>query len=324
MSSISITGFLNTAVANNIGDLRSQVEQRAEETTTGLQSDLVKHLNGRIDQVLVGDKALVDNAKDQSRLGLRDVRMSIVDSTLTSVRDLTQGLQLDMLNAIGAGEQDSQDLFATEALTALEGVVSRLSARHGERFLLSGDATATPPFQDLEVLLDDVRAIAAGAVDEDDFAAQLDTYFDDPAGGFQTNFYQGAQTASDADSVVGNHQAFSDLFRGLAVMALSHSDESMPFAAGGTPALDTALERLERGRTEIVSEQARVGMRRTNLADELSMLEREQTLLTQAFTDMAGKDQFEAAAQLRELEVNLEASYLLTTRLSNLSILNFL
>ena len=53
-------------------------------------------------------------------------------------------------------------------------------------------------------------------------------------------------------------------------------------------------------------------------------LENEQTLLNQAFIDLAGKDQFEAAAQLRELEANLEASYLLTTRLSNLSILNFL
>jgi flagellar hook-associated protein 3 FlgL len=88
--------------------------------------------------------------------------------------------------------------------------------------------------------------------------------------------------------------------------------------------LDTALVRLERGRTELVNIQANVGMRSANLQNELSLLEREQTLLNQAFTDLAGKDQYEAATQLRELEANLEASYLLTTRLSNLSILNFL
>lgn len=324
MSSLSINGFLNTAVVNNIPGLRTQIEGRAEEATTGLQSDLVKHLNGRIDQALVGEKAIQDNSDDRARLGLRRVRMSIVDSTLTSVRDLSSGLQLSMLNAIGTGEQEAQDLFATEARTALEDIGSRLGARHGERFLFSGDATSTRPFADIDVLLDDLRAISAGAIDEADFAAQVDVYFDDPAGGFQTNFYQGTQTASDTDSVLGNQQGFSDLFRGLALMALSHSGDSVPFARAGTPALDTALERLERGRTSIVTAQAGVGMRQASIEDEISLLEREQTLLNQAFTDLAGKDQFEAATQLRELEANLEASYLLTTRLSNLSITNYL
>ena len=58
--------------------------------------------------------------------------------------------------------------------------------------------------------------------------------------------------------------------------------------------------------------------------DSITLPDLEETLLNQAFTDLVGKDQFEAAAQLRELEANLEASYLLTSRLSNLSLLNFL
>ena len=50
MSSISVNGMLNTAIVNNIGGLREQLEARGEEATTGFQSDLVQHLNGRIDQ----------------------------------------------------------------------------------------------------------------------------------------------------------------------------------------------------------------------------------------------------------------------------------
>lgn len=324
MSFSSLNGNLNIAVTNNIANLRAQIEARAEESTTGLQSDMVQHLKGRIDQALVGEQALNDNADEQSRLGLRSVRLSLVDSTLTSVRDLSQGLQIEMLNAIGTGEVESQNLVALEAETALGDVISRLGARHGERFLFSGDATATRPFQDPSVLLDDLRNIAATAVDEADFAAQVEFYFDDPTGGFQTNFYQGAQTASDPDSVTANGDEFKDLIQGLAILTLSHNGSGVPYAQGGTPSMDQALERLERGRTNIVNTQAEVGMRRTSIADEQSVLERELTLLNQAFTDLVGKDQFEAAAQLRELEANLEASYLLTTRLSNLSLLNFL
>ncbi|NQY13071.1 MAG: hypothetical protein HRT81_04320 [Henriciella sp.] len=324
MSSISVNGMLNTAIVNNIGGLREQLEARGEEATTGFQSDLVQHLNGRIDQALLGERAIQDNQDEQSRLGLRSIRLSLTDSTLTSVRELTEGLQIGMLGALGTGEVEAQDLFATEARTALDDVLSRMNARNGERFLFSGDATATSPFGTADELLADIRTIAQGATDEADFAAQLDTYFDDPAGGFQTNFYRGAQTASDADSVVGNQTAFSDVFRGLAVMALSRTSESVPFVGAGSPAMDTALQRLERGRTELVNIQAGVGMRRANIANEQELLSRELTLLNQAFTDLAGKDQYEAATQLRELEANLEASYLLTTRLSNLSITNYL
>ncbi len=324
MTFSSLNGTLNIAVTNNIASLRAQIEARAEESTTGLQSDMVTHLKGRVDQALVGEQALRDNAEEQSRLGLRSVRLSLVDSTLTSVRDLSAGLQVSMLSAVGSGELDSQNLVSTQAQSALDDVISRLSARHGERFLFSGDATATNPFADTSVLINDLRAIAAAATDEADFAAQVEFYFDDPTGGFQTNFYQGAQSASDSDSVVANQAEFKDLIQGLAILSLAHSADGLAFAAGGTPAMDQALERLERGRTNIVNTQASVGMRRQSIADEQSLLQREQTLLNQAFTDLVGKDQFEAAAQLRELEVNLEASYLLTTRLSNLTLLNFL
>ena len=324
MSTISLTGLLNVTVTNNIAGLRSQIEDRAEESTTGIQADLVAHLRGRVDQALVGEQAIRDNADDQTRLGLREIRLALVDSTLTSVRDLTEGLQLNMLSAIGTGERETQDLVATEAATTLDDVLSRLGARNGERFLFSGDATATRPFADSSVLLDDIRAISAAAVDADDFAAQVDTYFDDPAGGFQTNFYQGAQSASDPDGVVANDSGFRDVLQGLAILALSHSGGGVPYAQAEAPAMTEALDRLARGRTTMVDIQASVGMRRTSIADEQSLLEREETLLTQAFTDLAGKDQYEAATQLRELEANLEASYLLTSRLSNLSILNFL
>lgn len=324
MSFTSLNGNLNIAVTNNIAGLRAQIEARSEEATTGLQSDMITHLNGRIDQALVGEQALRDNADEQSRLGLRTVRLSLVDSALTSVRALSEGLHINMLSAIGTGEIEAQDLVATEAENALDDVISRLSARNGERFLFSGDATATRPFADTSVLLDDLRAIAAGAVDEADFAAQVEVYFDDPAGGFQTNFYQGSQSTSDPDSVVANQPEFKDLIQGLALLTLSRSGAGVPFAQGGTPAMDQALERLERGRTNIVNTQASVGMRRESIADEQLLLQREQTLLNQAYTDLVGKDQFEAAAQLRELEANLEASYLLTTRLSNLSLINFL
>lgn len=324
MNPLSLNSFLSTALSNSISDMRLQIADRAQEATTGRQADLVSHLNGRIDHALLGDKALKENADDQARIELRQIRLSLSENVMGSIRDLTEGLSLEMQAAIGIVDVDRQQTVAAEAREALSEVLSRLNARHGERYLFSGDATATAPFQDADALLTDLQAIAAGAADEADFAAQVQTYFDDPAGGFQTSFYQGTQTASDADAVLPNQGAFSDMFMGLSIMALSAPGTAIPFAAVGTPAMDMALERLDRGRTLLVDVEAGIGIRQSSLQSELDLLGREAVLLTSSFQDLTGKDQYEAATQLKELEANLEASYLLTSRLSNLSLLNYL
>ncbi|MEM6652897.1 MAG: flagellin [Pseudomonadota bacterium] len=324
MSSISLNGFLSTALSGNIQDLRTQIADRAKEATTGLQADLVKHLDGQIDRALLADLAVKENADDRDRLELRQIRLSIVQTSVSAIHDLTEGYQLDMRAAIGVPDVQRQTTVARQAEEAISEVLSRLNARNGERFLFSGDATATAPFLDADTLLNDVRAIATAATDEADFAAQVQTYFQDPTGGFQTSFYQGADTASDPDAVLANQSAFADLFQGLSMLALAGPGEGVPFAQAGTAALDEALDLLERGRTGLVNIEADVGIRQASLSSEQELLEREATLLTNAFGELAGKDQYEAATQLEQLETNLEASYLLTTRLSNLTLLNFL
>lgn len=324
MSSLSIQGFLSTALSNSITELRTQLADRSYEATTGKQADLVKHLNGRIDYALLGDQALKDNADDQARIELRNIRLSLTENTLGSIRDLTADLTLNMQTGIGLQDTKLQDTVAAQAREALDDVLSRLNVRHGERYLFSGDATATQPFLDADTLLTDISALAGSAIDAADFAAQVQTYFDDPTGGFQTSFYQGTQTASDGDSVLSNQVAFSDMFLGLSILALNGPGQTVPLAAPGTPAMDLALGRLERGRTLMVDIEASVGIRQTSLANEKDLLVREETLITASFQELVGKDPFEAATELKNLEANLEASYLLTSRLSNLSLLNFL
>ena len=49
-----------------------------------------------------------------------------------------------------------------------------------------------------------------------------------------------------------------------------------------------------------------------------------EAALTLAYTKLAGRDQFEAAAALIQLEAQLETTYLTTARLANLSLVNFL
>jgi hypothetical protein len=49
-----------------------------------------------------------------------------------------------------------------------------------------------------------------------------------------------------------------------------------------------------------------------------------EAALTLAYTRLAGRDQFEAATELTQLEAQLETTFLATARLANLSLANFL
>jgi flagellar hook-associated protein 3 FlgL len=70
--------------------------------------------------------------------------------------------------------------------------------------------------------------------------------------------------------------------------------------------------------------RSEIGLDQKRLADRLTDLGRENTILTETFNQMTARDQYDAAAELKVLEANLETSYALTARLSNLSLLNFL
>jgi flagellar hook-associated protein 3 FlgL len=66
------------------------------------------------------------------------------------------------------------------------------------------------------------------------------------------------------------------------------------------------------------------GVVQEQIAQKGESLAREEMIFTNAFNNLTARDQYEAATELRDLEASLEASYLLTTRLSNLSLLNYL
>jgi flagellar hook-associated protein 3 FlgL len=76
--------------------------------------------------------------------------------------------------------------------------------------------------------------------------------------------------------------------------------------------------------TQLIGQRGDIGSSLDRIATAQQMLDTEETLLKTAFNDITARDQFEAATELRELERNLEASYLLTSRLANFSLLNYL
>ena len=75
---------------------------------------------------------------------------------------------------------------------------------------------------------------------------------------------------------------------------------------------------------ELAAMSGRVGVAEERMATLRTQHNATTTALTRAYNALAGRDQYEAAAELTQLEAQLETTYLTTARLANLSLANFL
>lgn len=318
------SGLMTASLGQHISELRTQIGKTSTEATTGRYEDLTLHLSGRIGKAMLGQKALADISTDREILNLRATRLSLIQTSLGTVQESSSGIAANMLSAIGGEHETEVGIAARDAKAALAASLSSLNARYGDRFLFAGDATSTLPFSDQSALLADIELIADSATDSADFATQLDDYFTSPTGGWLQNIYQGSTTASDPESVTADNDAIKSLIRDLAVLAISGPDGPLASLDGYKTLVQETSLSLSSSETQITNLRADLGVYEERNAIEQKTLDTEETLLTASFNDLTARDQYEAATELQSLQTTLEASYLITARLSQLSLLNYL
>ncbi|WP_300420839.1 flagellin [uncultured Hyphomonas sp.] len=318
------SGLMTASLGQHISELRTQIGKTSTEATTGRYEDLTLHLSGRIGKAMLGQKALADISTDREVLNLRASRLSLIQTSLGTVQESSSGIAANMLSAIGGEHETDVGIAARDAKAALSASLSSLNARYGDRFLFAGDATSTLPFSDQSALLADIELIADSATDSADFATQLDDYFTSPTGGWLQNIYQGSTTASDPESVTADNDAIKSLIRDLTVLAISGPDGPLASLDGYKTLVQETSLSLSSSETQITNLRADLGVYEERNAIEQKTLDTEETLLTASLNDLTARDQYEAATELQSLQTTLEASYLITARLSQLSLLNYL
>ena len=315
---------ISAAFGQTVANVRESIARTAEESTTGRYSDLTAHLSGRIGTAMLSQKAVDDISFRREQLSLREGRLDVTQRSMTLIHDRVLGLDTSMREALLNKDEMAQGLTARDAKAALGNVFNALNVRFGERYLFAGDATDTQPFGSPDSLLADIRSLADSATNATDFAAALDTYFNTPGGGWQTSTLRSAINASDPDAVTANDPAIVELILGLAVMALSDPADS-PALFKTNPDISMAgAEQVTTGLTALTNLRADRGVIQEQIATEKASLDVEETIFTTALNSLSARDQYEAASALQELQTTLEASYLLTSRLSSLSLLNYL
>jgi flagellar hook-associated protein 3 FlgL len=209
--------------------------------------------------------------------------------------------------------------------------VAALNTRFSDRSVFSGvnsDAQALP---DAAAILTALEAATAGAVTVTDVQTAIDTWFADPLGYAAAYGGGGPRTpvqvapGETADlSITAMDPALTETLKGLATVALLGRG-----VLAGQPAAQEALAQgagaalLSAGnaRTDLM---ARIGTVQAHVAQAETRNTTEGSALAILRVGIVGADPFDAATKLQDLQTRLEALYLITARVSRLSLAEYI
>ena len=331
MTSIGSPNIVSfTRLSRAIADIKTRADTARIESVTGRREDVTAATNGDVGSAHLLKKAVEDAQAYQQHLVLAQIRAERTQNALGALGGEAVRIGTESISASGRNDLGALKALGADARAAIANIFSELNVTEGGRALFSGDASDRLPFGDPAQLISDIEAIVAGATDAADANTQLDTYFNDPAGGFLTNIYQGGTgKAAPVEiapgvridvSATAADQPVKDILRNLAIIAVQ---DSATFA-DATSFVESGAENAIVADASIINLRSTIGVGEASIAAAIERHETEESVLTSLFNEKTVRDQFEAASELQLLESQLEASYLLTARLSRLRLSDYI
>lgn len=315
-------------------ELRSALDKASMEVATGQKSDLAAATQGAVDTIFAIDKRLGNLDVFTNSIDISNARSSIAQNSLDQVDQALGEISVDVLAALERDDLRSARIFTQQSSVLLNSVVGALNIQIGGQSLFAGAAFDSPALAPAEQIMSDVQAIFAAAPDVTTAKNDLNTYFNDPLGGFATSTYQGstvdAPKLSIGDGVDLNpflradNQALRDAVR---IVATSAAIAEGAFA-GDEDAQKAILTAVSQDsivtRDEITYLRQDLGHAQSVIADTAADNAAERSALEMVRNDLTTVDPYKAATRVTELQTQLESLYLLTARLSGLSLANYL
>ena len=316
-------------------ETRAQIDVLTDELASGRRADLGRAVASDFSAV----SRLAHDLRTHQALGSALTRagtwLEIAQQSLGSVAATGDAMRDQLTATFSATGPASIGGLAPIARNALTDMATVLSASFGGRpIFANGDPSAAPPL-DVDVILSETAALAAGAVDLDAYLAAFDAYFDPPAGGgIEANAIR-AYAADDVRFPLGGGSSISvpvsladrgvrDALKQAALVA------ALPSA--GFPLTETDRARLSLelpARSSAASDgltgtRSRIGGLEERVGRLASEHDDRRTALERRRAEAAETDPFETATRLQNEMTRLESIFAVTARRARLRLTDFI
>lgn len=212
--------------------------------------------------------------------------------------------------------------------------VAALNTSSAGKSLFAGDAPDRPALISGSAMLDQLRPLADAAATGADLIAAVEDWFLSPGGAYDTLAWQGGagpaapailgEAQAEQTGITARDPALREVLAGLALAALAAEGRGPGAEVERRAVVTAAAARLERGEDALIRLRSDLGASQARIEDArvASEAARASTEIEQA--RLTGSDPYRAATDLQAVQTRLEQLYILTARLSRLTLSEYL
>lgn len=313
-------------------EIKDDMARLTQEIASGLKADVRGAIEGNA--AYINDLELSLIKLDSYDLATTEATQfaSGVQNALGRINQLGTDFVGSLLTATNAGFNNGSGVTA-EAQEVLTNVISAMNANSAGRALFAGTATGVAPVIGRDDLMSALGAAVVGAGSVDDIIAAAQAWFDSPTGfdvvGYQGSFTNIAPIAiSDTEvadfDIRADTPALKDTLRSLTLIALSE-DPALGLTAAQRQELQMKLTPdVLAANDATIKLQARTGFDEAQIDAVTARNGAKRGALQMSRSELLSADPFTSATELEQVQSQLQALYAITSRMSRLSLVNFL
>lgn len=252
------------------------------------------------------DSGLLLRAKDSRELARTftgealkvDDRLQVMDGAVANVAEIAERMRALVVQRLDAASGSSVPLSA-EASTMLDEVAAQLNQKLDDRYLFAGSRVDAPPVR--------LAATPAATVD-------ASTYY---LGDDEVAVARTGPDAEVAYGVTAAEEPFALLIGALGQAAAAHE-------ANDLVGLRSALDRLDGAVGGLAEMRGRIGVTQTRIEATIERQTGTATYLDEVVSRIEDADIPTATSRMAQDQLALEAAYLTSSRLSSLSLADYL
>lgn len=313
--------------------LKTAIATLSHEMTTGQARDKLHHLNGNLSRLAAMEQSLALAANTKTLAQTTATFLATQQSIVAELANATGQISLDAQHLELATNAAASERVIAGLSDAFSDAVRMLNTSVGDRSLFAGTRGDGPALADPDVILDALMAEIPAPADPATLPALIAAWFA-PGAGFDSHGYLGGppvpapiglgQGVEISLTVTAQESAIRKTLGALATGAvLGRGISGIDAAAERAIVLQIALP-LNAASQGLVDLSARLGVVETRAAIAASRAEAERTGLSIALTELLAVDPYDAASKLEQAMGQLDMIYLITARLSRLSLADYL
>ncbi len=332
MSSVSVGDMAQNFTLSRSGSaMKTSIQRLSNELVFGVAEDTAAHLSGDVVPLAGIETSLAQLRGYKAVTTEAALFTDAMQKALGRITDMGADLGQSLLAGASPNSVVRTAALGSQALQTFEAAVSALNTRVGDRSVLSGDAITTAPLPGGADLLTTLQGLVSGATNAAGVQTILEDWFAAPTG-FATAYLGGNPMAGVAVApgevarldITALDPAIADTLKSLALSALIDRGVLAGNPAEQADLLRRSGEGLMAAQTGLGALTARLGTTQAQIDDAAQRNTAETSALNIALSDLLSIDSYEVASRLEQTQTQLETLYTLTSRMSRLSLVNFL